>query len=51
MRQRFFRGARNLYTVEIGPHRLTVDAPPDQAVAAGGAVTLSVDSAHTWAVR
>jgi hypothetical protein len=51
VRQRIFRGARNLYTVESGALRLTVDAPPDQSVAAGRAVTLAVDSAHTWVVR
>ena len=51
VRQRFFRGARNVYTVEVGPHRFTVDAAPDQALAPGSAVTLSVDAAQTWAVR
>jgi len=57
-RQRIFRGARNLYTVETGAHggglaalRVTVDAPPDQTVALGSAVTLTVDAAQTWAVR
>jgi iron(III) transport system ATP-binding protein len=51
VRQRIFRGARNLYTVESGPLRMTVDAAPDQSIAAGSTVTLSVDSAHTWTVR
>ena len=51
VRQRFFRGTRNLYTVEAGPLRFSVDAPPDQPLAPGAAVSLSVDAAHTWAVR
>ena len=51
VRQRIFHGARNLYTVESGALRLSVDAPPDVAVATSSAVTLSVDSAHTWAVE
>jgi iron(III) transport system ATP-binding protein len=51
VRQRFFRGTRNLYAVEVGPHRLSVDAPPDQPFAPGTAVTLTVDAARTWAVR
>jgi iron(III) transport system ATP-binding protein len=57
-RQRIFRGSRNLYTMEIGALgaglgtlRVTIDAPPDQAVAAGSTVTLTVDAAQTWAVR
>ena len=50
-RQRIFRGARNVYTIEIGALRVTVDAPPDQAVAPGSAVTLTVDASQTWAVR
>jgi iron(III) transport system ATP-binding protein len=49
--QRFFRGARNLYTIEVGVHRFNVDAPPDQSLAAGAAVTLTVAAAQTWAVR
>jgi hypothetical protein len=49
--QRFFRGTRNLYTVEVGPHRFTVDAPPDQPLPPGAPVWLSVDAGHTWAVR
>src|SRR5205085_82168 len=28
-RQRIYRGARNVYTVEVGALRVTVDAPPD----------------------
>jgi iron(III) transport system ATP-binding protein len=51
VRQRFFRGARNVYTVEVGLHRFSVDAAPDQALAPGSAVTLSVDAAQTWVVR
>jgi iron(III) transport system ATP-binding protein len=51
VRQRIFHGARNLYTVEAGPLRLTVDAPPDQTVAPGSEVTVTADAAHTWAVR
>jgi iron(III) transport system ATP-binding protein len=56
-RQRIFRGARNLYAVDVGAEdgpgalRVTVDAPPDQVVAPGSAVTLTVDAAQTWAVR
>jgi iron(III) transport system ATP-binding protein len=51
VRQRIFRGARNVYVVECGPLVLTVEAPPDQAVAADAKVTLGVDAAHVWAVR
>ena len=51
VRQRFFRGARNVYMIEVGPHRFSVDAAPDQTLAPGSAVTLSVDAAQTWAVR
>jgi iron(III) transport system ATP-binding protein len=51
VRQRIFHGARNLYTVETGSLRLTVDAPPDQTVAPGSEVTATADAAHTWAVR
>ena len=51
VRQRFFRGTRNLYTVEVGPHRMSVDAPPDQPVVTGAEVALSADAAHLWAVR
>jgi iron(III) transport system ATP-binding protein len=49
--QRFFRGARNLYTVAVGGHRFNVDAPPDQSFAPGAEVALTVDAAQTWAVR
>jgi hypothetical protein len=51
VRQRFFRGTRNVYVIEAGAHRFTVDAPPDQAVPPSTEITLSVDAAHTWAVR
>ena len=51
VRQRFFRGTRNLYTVEVGAHRFSVDAPPDQPIAPGTEVALGVDAANTWAVR
>jgi iron(III) transport system ATP-binding protein len=51
VRQRFFRGTRNLYTVEAGGHRLSVDAPPEKTLAPGAEVTLGVEAAHTWAVR
>jgi len=51
VRQRIFHGARSVYTIEVGSLRLTVDAPPDQTVTTGSAVTLSVDAAQTWAVR
>ena len=49
--QRFFRGTRNLYTVDVGLHRFNVDAPPDQSFAAGATVSLAVAAGHTWAVR
>ena len=51
VRQRFFRGTRNVYTIEAGAHRFSVDAASDQTLAPGSAVTLSVDAAQTWAVR
>jgi hypothetical protein len=51
VRQRFFRGSRNVYSIEAGPVRLGVDAPPDQTMATDSEVLLSVDAAHTWAVR
>jgi ABC-type Fe3+/spermidine/putrescine transport system ATPase subunit len=51
VRQRIFHGARNVYTVEVGALRMTVDAPPDQTVATGAQVALGVDAAHAWAVR
>ena len=49
--QRFFRGTRNLYTLQVGARTVSVDAPPDQAVAPGATVTLTADALHTWAVR
>ena len=49
--QRFFRGARNVYMVEVAAHRFTVDAPPDHPRVPGSEVTLSVDAAQTWIVR
>jgi iron(III) transport system ATP-binding protein len=51
VRQRFFRGARNVYVVETGAYRFSVDAAPAQALGPGTEVTLSVDAAQTWAVR
>ena len=51
VRQRVFRGARNVYVVECGALSLTVEASPDQPIPSGAAITLSVDAAHTWAVR
>jgi iron(III) transport system ATP-binding protein len=51
VRQRFFRGTRNLYTLQVGARTVSVEAPPDQAVAPGATVTLTVDAVHTWAVR
>ena len=39
VRQRIFHGARNVYVVEAGSVRLTVDAAPDQTVAPGAEVT------------
>jgi ABC-type sugar transport system ATPase subunit len=51
VRQRFFRGTRNLYTVDAAGIRLTVDAPPDHPLAPGAEVALDVDAAHTWVVR
>jgi len=49
--QRFFRGTRNLYAVDVGGVRFTVDAPPDHPLAPGAEVALDVDAAHTWVVR
>jgi iron(III) transport system ATP-binding protein len=49
--QRFFRGARNVYMVEVGAQRFTVDAPPDQPRVPGSEVTLGVDAGQTWVVR
>src|SRR4030095_12812693 len=51
VRQRFFRGTRNLYTMQVGARTLTVEAPSDQAATPGTTVNLSVDAIHTWAVR
>ena len=51
VRQRFFRGTRNVYTVDAAGMRLTVDAPPDHSLAPGAELALDVDAAHTWAVR
>jgi ABC-type Fe3+/spermidine/putrescine transport system ATPase subunit len=51
VRQRIFHGARNVYVVEVGGLRLTVDAAPDQTVSPDATVTLCVDHAHTWAAR
>ena len=51
VRQRFFRGSRNLYTLQVGARTVSVEAPPDQAVAPGATVSLTVDAVHTWAVR
>jgi len=49
--RRFFRGARNLYAIDVGAHRLHADAPPDQSLAPGSGVTLAIAAAHAWAVR
>ena len=51
VRQRFSRGSRHVYTIAVGAHALTVDAPPDQAVAPGATVRLRIDAAHAWAIR
>ena len=51
VRQRIFHGARNVYTVEVGALRLTVDAAPDERVPPGSEVTLVVDAPHTWVVK
>ena len=40
--QRLLRGAHNVYVVAVGPHRLTVDAPPDRPFAAGTEIALRV---------
>ena len=50
VRQRFFRGTRNLYTLQVGARTVSVEAPPDQAVAPGATVCPQVDAVHTWAV-
>ena len=49
--QRLFRGAHNVYVVRVGPHRLTVDAPPDRPLAAGAEIVLRVAAGNLWAVR
>ncbi|HYE92876.1 MAG TPA: ABC transporter ATP-binding protein [Terriglobales bacterium] len=51
VRQRIFRGSRNIYVLEVGGLRLTADTPPDQAVTPDSTVTLWVELPHTWAVR
>jgi iron(III) transport system ATP-binding protein len=51
VRQRIFRGSRNVYVVECGALGVTVEAPPDQSCASGAKVTLSVDAPHIWVVR
>jgi iron(III) transport system ATP-binding protein len=51
VRQRFFRGTRNLYAIDVGATRFTVEAAPDRPLAPGAEVALAVDAAHTWVVR
>ena len=51
VQQRLFRGAHDVYVVMVGPHRLSVDAPPDRPFAAGTEVTLWVFARNLWAVR
>jgi iron(III) transport system ATP-binding protein len=51
VRQRIFRGARNLYAIDAGAVRLSLDAAPDQSFEAGTSVALFADAAHLWAVR
>jgi iron(III) transport system ATP-binding protein len=51
VRQRLFRGAHNVYVVTVGPHRLTVDAPPDRPFAVGTEIALRVAAGNLWAVR
>jgi hypothetical protein len=51
VRQRFFRGTRTLYAVDVAGARFTVDAAPDSPLAPGAEVALDVDAAHTWIVR
>jgi iron(III) transport system ATP-binding protein len=51
VRQRFFRGARNVYTVQAGAQHFQVDAAPDQVLAVGSEVTLAVEATQTWTVR
>jgi len=38
-------------TIAVGPHGLTVDAPPDQPLAPGTHVSLAVDASHTCVGR
>jgi hypothetical protein len=51
VRQRLFRGSRNVYTVQVGPHRISVDASPEQPLTPGTEVTLTAPAAHAWVVR
>jgi len=51
IRQRKFRGARTVYTVDIAGGHIVAEAPPGVAFAVGDEVTLDVDLVHTWAVR
>jgi iron(III) transport system ATP-binding protein len=51
VRQRIFRGSRNLYTVEAGSLHVTVDAPPDLSLVPGSEARLVVDAAHVWCVK
>jgi iron(III) transport system ATP-binding protein len=51
VRQRFFRGTRNVYTVESGAFRFSVDAASDQMLTPGSEVTLAVHATQTWIVR
>jgi hypothetical protein len=51
VRQRLFLGAHNVYVVMIGPHRLTVDAPPDWPFAVGAEIVLRVAAGNLWAGR
>ena len=51
VQQRLFRGAHNVYVVTVGPHRLTVDAPPDRPFAVGAEIALRVAAGNLWAVR
>jgi len=37
--------------VTVGPHRLTVDAPPDRPSAPGTEIALRVAARSLWAVR
>jgi len=51
VRQRFFRGTRNVYTVDSGALRFSVDAASDQMLPPGHEVTLGVHATQTWTVR